>query len=395
MMRRSGGRAVSRRAAATAAVILAGSLAAIGPPGTALAACGWHRVPLPAPHQLLVAPTSVDALSVNDAWAVGLAVREGPDPAAPIFTPLTWHWNGTAWSQTPHAHLEGANEELLSVAMVSARNVWAVGFYTNVQRTTINRTLVHHWNGTKWSVVPSPNVGTKSNQLVAVDSISANDVWAVGGYTDAGDVRQSLIEHWDGHTWTVVAHPAVTPPEEFADAVRIPGTSRAWAVGNTNDSNKTLVQRSLGTTWVTEVSPNQGAFPSVLDGVTATSATDAWAVGHYTDGVRKTLAERWNGSDWSIVPSPNAGTEGSYLTEVASRSGTNAWALGSRSVDGIDRVLAERWNGTVWRVIPFPTIGVADNGATDLGAIPGQNSAWATGIYRDNDGFRPLVARYC
>ena len=64
------------------------------------------------------------------------------------------------------AHLIGANEELISVAMVSAKDVWAVGFYneSSLNSTSdIDRTLIHHWNGTKWSVVPSPNVGDKRN----------------------------------------------------------------------------------------------------------------------------------------------------------------------------------------------------------------------------------------
>src|SRR5438128_549063 len=33
-----------------------------------------------------------------------------------------------------------------------------------------------------WSVVSSPNVGTRSNYLNGVKAVSANDVWAVGYY---------------------------------------------------------------------------------------------------------------------------------------------------------------------------------------------------------------------
>ena len=222
-------------------------------------------------------------------------------------------------------------------------------------------------------------------------------MWAVGWYKDSGDTDQTLIEHWNGHKWTVVSHPAVTPPERFTDLARIPGTARAWAVGvtDTNATPKTLVQRSLGTTWAPVASPNQGTFPSELDGVAARTATDAWAVGSYNDGVGKTLVERWNGSNWSVVPSPNAGTGNSNLTEVAVHSTTSAWALGSKRVNGTARVLAERWNGTVWKAIPFPAVGISDNGVTDIGAIPGRNSAWGTGLYSDNDGFHPLVEGYC
>jgi len=51
-----------------------------------------------------------------------------------------------------------------------------------------------------WNVVPSPNVGTGRNQLNGVAVISANDVWAVG----SGTGEKTLIEHWDGASWNVV-----------------------------------------------------------------------------------------------------------------------------------------------------------------------------------------------
>ena len=70
------------------------------------------------------------------------------------------------------------NNELFSVAAVSASNVWAVGFSTD--STTTDHTLIEHWNGTSWSVVKSPSPGSGSDSLSGVAAISANNVWAVG-----------------------------------------------------------------------------------------------------------------------------------------------------------------------------------------------------------------------
>ena len=76
------------------------------------------------------------------------------------------------------------------------------------------QTLVEHWNGSAWSVVPSPNApGTRSNSLVSVSAVAANDVWAVG-YSLIGFTHQTLIEHWDGSSWTwcrVRTPPRTTP----------------------------------------------------------------------------------------------------------------------------------------------------------------------------------------
>ena len=60
---------------------------------------------------------------------------------------------------------------------------------------------MEHWNGTAWSVVPSPNVGPVLTLSHGVAAVSANDVWAVGSY-DVTD--KALVEHWDGTAWSVV-----------------------------------------------------------------------------------------------------------------------------------------------------------------------------------------------
>src|SRR6266702_8897037 len=80
----------------------------------------------------------------------------------------------------------GSVNDLNGVASISANDVWAVG-------DTNQQTLTEHWNGHKWSVVPSPNVGTHNNELFGVTAVSATDVWAVG-FFNAGFFNQTLTE---------------------------------------------------------------------------------------------------------------------------------------------------------------------------------------------------------
>src|SRR5712692_10721467 len=69
------------------------------------------------------------------------------------------------------------------------------------------QTLTEHWNGTEWTTITSPNLGSSSNSLAAVAAISATDVWAVGQYsTDTGPV-DTLTLHWYGVQWNVVPSP--------------------------------------------------------------------------------------------------------------------------------------------------------------------------------------------
>jgi hypothetical protein len=54
-------------------------------------------------------------------------------------------------------------------------------------------TMVEHWDGTSWSLIPSPNVGSGWNSLSGVAALSANELWFVGAYESAG-TNQTLVE---------------------------------------------------------------------------------------------------------------------------------------------------------------------------------------------------------
>jgi len=82
---------------------------------------------------------------------------------------------------------------LSNATAISDSNVWAVG--TNINSSGNFQTVIEQWNGTSWSIVSSPDPGSGSNILVGVAGTSANDVWAVGGY-DNGKGTLSLVEHF-------------------------------------------------------------------------------------------------------------------------------------------------------------------------------------------------------
>ena len=64
---------------------------------------------------------------------------------------------------------------------VAPDNVWAVGYYAGDQSAP-KSTLIEHWDGTQWTIVPSPNPGN-SNILNDVTFLSAADGWAVSSTT--------------------------------------------------------------------------------------------------------------------------------------------------------------------------------------------------------------------
>ena len=100
-------------------------------------------------------------------------------------------------------------------------------------RVDPSRTLIEHWDGTAWTVVPSPNKGPFPNSLSGVTAVAPDDVWAVGTwFTKAFDDR-TLTLHWDGTAWHRVQSPNAGPPKAANDLVSVSAiaTDDVWAVG--------------------------------------------------------------------------------------------------------------------------------------------------------------------
>jgi hypothetical protein len=55
----------------------------------------------------------------------------------------------------------------------------------------------------------------------------ANDVWAVGSYQVASGATRSLVLHWNGSRWSRVA----APGSGLSEVAIVPGSPQAWAVG--------------------------------------------------------------------------------------------------------------------------------------------------------------------
>jgi len=102
--------------------------------------------------------------------------------------------------------------ELSGVAVLSPCNAWTVGSLNNGGGQ--QQTLVEHWNGAAWTVVPSPDPGSADDGLAGVRAVSASDIWAVGADDNPG-IEQTLIVHWNGHTWTQVTSPNPGGPGGF------------------------------------------------------------------------------------------------------------------------------------------------------------------------------------
>jgi hypothetical protein len=234
------------------------------------------------------------------------------------------------------------NNLLESNTAVSVNDVWAVGISND--NATTSQTLAEHWNGTSWSILPTVNPGTRHNRLFSVSAVASNNVWAVGDYDiNAANLFNSatLAEHWNGTSWTKVT---------TKNPTSIPGFSA-----------------------------------DDLYGVTAIDASHVYAVGqsfnfdaNSGNGAFNTLIEFYNGTSWSVVPSANSSPDDyNELDTISAFSSTDIWAVGAHApvIDpiagtlGTFAPLAEHWDGGSWTVVATPFVGAGDNWILGVNAL--------------------------
>jgi hypothetical protein len=227
--------------------------------------------------------------------------------------------------------------------VLSPTDAWAVG--STIHLPFSGRTLVQHWDGTSWSIVPSPNPSGRGlgSNLLDVAAASATQLWAVGDYDQGDGVMRTLTQRWDGIAWTVVSSPTVREGA-LLDSVAAAGAGQVRAVGWRQEQTRLqpLALRWDGARWSTVAAP---AFDggAVFDDVAVVGADDVWVVGGRGSPVR-TLTAHWDGSLWMVVPSADPGTIASSLTAVAAVPGSGClWAVGQYTSDGASQALIERY----------------------------------------------------
>src|SRR5579884_2339075 len=212
---------------------------------------------------------------------------------------------------------------LQDVSCITASDCMAVGYYSISSSTY--QTLIEEWNGTSWSIVSSPNTSTTAyNFLYGVSCVSASDCIAVG-YYDTGSYDQTLIEEWNGTSWSIVSSPnTYTTENNSLYGVSCVSASDCWAVGyyyTGSSTYQTLIEEWNGTSWSIVTSANTSTGQNnILYGVSCVSSSFCMAAGQYVNsgGYGQTLAEEWNGTSWSLVTSPNTSTtQDNYLYGVS------------------------------------------------------------------------------
>jgi hypothetical protein len=290
-------------------------------------------------------------------------------------------WNGSRWSieQVPSPQSAAGDAPLVlnAVSCTAESACTAVG----------TATLIAQWNGSAWSSQEAPSPGDAiAVGLNGVSCASSVACTAVGSFAGSTGLRMTLVEQWNGSTWSIQSTP--NPPGatySSLNGVSCSSPTACTAVGNFNTSSSMIAGDSVseplvetwdGTNWSIEPPPTPPGGPlGTLNSVSCTAATACTAVGSFTSGYStQTLAASWNGSTWSVQPSGNPpGAMYSSLNGVSCASANSCTAVGSFSASPFEdqETLAEAWNGTNWSLQSTPNPGGGTIGAFGL---PGQGS---------------------
>jgi len=287
----------------------------------------WSPMTTPSPPSATsVYLRALSCVSTTSCFAVG-------GYFSPKEKTLVMHWNGSAWSvmTSPNpAFVFGPEFE--AVTCRDATNCFAVGrFQTNQAGSTI-RSLIAHWDGSTWSLMTHPRP-TGVSMFNAVRCPGTTSCFAVGGY-GTGNGNNTLVEHWDGSTWSIMSSPTPTGATYAAlNSLSCTGLMNCFAVGQsagTGNGYRTLVEHWDGSTWSTITSPNVVSASNVLSSVACPSAANCFAVGftqYNPSGLVLSLIEHWDGSAWSIVTHPRP-SGSSSLFSVSCPNGLECLAVG-------------------------------------------------------------------
>jgi hypothetical protein len=282
-----------------------------------------------------------------------------------VVLPLIERWNGKRWVVSKGPVKKGAiASTLVGVSCASPTSCIAVG---SVRASLKSPTLplAERWNGRAWKIIPirAPSDATHS-YLDAVSCTSAKSCYAVGSYASGSTMGSPLVERWNGSRWTIMSSPNASGASTTAlNGVSCVGAGAgvtcaavgSYATRPEGNPFYAVTQRMVHGKWTALPSPKVGNDQSnALTAVSCAGPKRCFAAGTRQSGLGAGLIEQWNGSAWKVASSANpVGSTLSQFNGISCASRTNCVATGLFSKDFVtNKSLINRWNGRRWAMQP-------------------------------------------
>lgn len=249
-------------------------------------------------------------------------------------------------------------------------------------------TLIEHWDGKQWTIVPSPDdvPDLRSTPTVySITVISAHDIWMAGTLAhDWGQTRTALMKHWDGQKWTnVLDQSRVLENGTQAQESILWTTTNAGghvlaggAQMGSDGVSHAYLERWDGQNWQKSDVGSLGQNVSAIRALSGVSASDVWAIMEKTTSsngqpVSSTFLAHWDGKTWKQVAAPGWLVGKNVNTwRILALSGKNVWVMNASP-----SALAH-WDGKTWSKVRLP----ASDLKLDTFAIDFTMSAGATWV---------------
>jgi hypothetical protein len=305
---------------------------------------------------------AVDATG-GQTWAVGGHV------VGPVSSPFIQRWNGKAWAeqkvQVPPGPI--GISSFYAVKAFSRSDVWAVGSWMG------DDPLVEHWDGHRWSLVTVPSFGGTENILTGIDGTSSTDLWLVGQRQYAAQMH-GVVLHGGTQGFQIVTPPDVAVLHDVAMLDGQPLVD-GWRIGSDGFAAPIVAARA-GETWRDEPVPAEQGRNLFLTGLAVGIGGAAWAVGWSDDSPNgDTPVTYQRGADgWTAVAVPDQGGSARLVSVAFDQQGTVA--VGSVSAGGSSRAVALRVADGGWT----PVAGAGSEPPDTLAGVAlDEASIWAVG----------------
>jgi hypothetical protein len=330
---------------AAAALLLGGAAQA----SNAAAAGAWENYTVPFSGGAL---TGIYAPSINDAWATGYN-NSGYTTATDYA-----QFNGTAWSAVSGPQIG----EPAAIDGSSASDVWVIGSDGTA-----------YYNGSSWATyapyVPADDVYDTIDYGASLYVAGPDDAWAAFGVQVADDTELTLLEHFNGTSWSLASIPGFSfdnpdsSDSDYVGQITGSGPNDVDVVTFNQDSSSELVNYN-GSDWTIEAVPDEQSVEDLEFAVTGPGDAQAGGITGFTG-----YAAQETGGTWSLASPPVAGDFSDNLT------GANGYAWQDLAPDS--GLITGQFTPTLWQWSAGTWQQIAVNPYTYILAVADGSGVWS------------------
>lgn len=303
-------------------------------------------------------------------------------------------WSGMAWQPlglgTGNGLCALTRYDASTVSVASNGDVYAGGGFGQAGSTLASG--VARWNSTGWNPLGN-GVSTLYGQSIQALALAANgNVYAGGTFTQTGPTSVNRVGRWDGTAWNTLGASGTNGVNDAVTALAVAGNGDVYVGGYFTQAGGApinYVAKWDGSTWTAlGTGLANGPYYAVLALAVAGNG-DVYAGGYFTQagGVPTSNVARWNGTAWSSLGTGAAnGTNGDVLALLVAGNG-DVYAGGNfTQAGGVPANRIAKWNGSVWSSLGT---GLSGGGVYTLVtslALANNGEVYAGGVFTEAGG---------